>query len=326
VGRPAAEVLGAAVPTTIRPAVLWRPLLAFAALAGLPFLPFMSKYYLLLAFDALLFGAMAMSLDLLMGYTGLVSFGHAAFFGLGAYSSAVLLQQGVTSLWACLGLAVVVVGLYALLVSYFATARRGIYFALLTLIFAEVVFTFFRYTQTFGGSDGIQGVPAPHLLPGLAVDTPLKNYYLVLVFLGLAYLVCRVLVWSHFGRVLVAIRENEDRARFLGYRVQSYKMLACIISALLTGLAGALYPGRSAFATPDLLLWTVSGELIIMVMIGGIGTLVGPIIGGAFLTILQEKVSSYVDWYFIVIGLVLVLIVLFLPKGLLGIWQWRATD
>jgi branched-chain amino acid transport system permease protein len=300
------------------------PIIACAALALLPALPFMSKYYLLLAFDCLLFAAMAMSLDVLMGYTGLVSFGHAAFFGLGAYSSAVLLERGVRSLWLCAGFAILVVGLYALLVGYFSTARRGIYFALLTLIFAEVVYTFFRYTQTFGGSDGIQGLPAPELLPGVAVDSPLKNYYLVLVFLALAYALCRMLVWSHFGRVLVAIRENEDRARFLGYRVQRYKMAACLISALLTGIAGALYPGRSAFATPDLLLWTVSGELIIMVMIGGIGTLAGPIVGGAFFMLLQEKVSSYVDWYFMVIGLVLIVIVLFMPRGLLGLRRWRS--
>jgi branched-chain amino acid transport system permease protein len=309
----------------------WRAAIGFALLLAVPALPFMSKFYLLLAFDALLFGAVAMSLDLLMGYTGLVSFGHAAFFGLGAYATAILLERGVTSLWACLGLAVVVVGLYALAVAYFATVRRGIYFALLTLIFAEVVFTFFRYTQTFGGSDGIQGVPAPQLLPGFAIDSPLKNYYLVVAFLLLTYMVCRVLVTSHFGRVLVAIRENEDRARFLGYNVQRYKMTVCLISALLTGLGGALYPGRSAFATPDLMLWTVSGELIIMVMIGGLGTLTGPILGGAFFIFLQEKVSSYVDWYFIIIGLVLVFIVLFMPKGLLGFrsmrgfGQWRAT-
>jgi len=309
----------------------WRALLAFAALAAVPLLPFMSKFYLLLAFDALLFGAVAMSLDLLMGYTGLVSFGHAAFFGLGAYASAILLERGVTSLWACLGFALVVVGLYALVVAYFSTARRGIYFALLTLIFAEVVFTFFRYTQTFGGSDGIQGVAAPTLAPGFAIDTPLRNYYLVVAFLLGAYVVCRVLVTSHFGRVLVAIRENEDRARFLGYNVQRYKMTVCLISALLTGLGGALYPGRSAFATPDLMLWTVSGELIIMIMIGGLGTLTGPILGGVFFVVLQEKVSSYVSWYFIVIGLVLIFIVLFMPKGLLGFRrmlgfrQWRAT-
>jgi len=296
--------------------------------ALLPALPFMSKFYLLLAFDALLFGAIAMSLDLLIGYTGLVSFGHAAFFGLGAYSTAILLERGVLSLWACLAAAVLVVGLYALVVSYFATARRGIYFALLTLIFAEVVYTFFRYTQTFGGSDGIQGVPAPRLAAGFAIDTPLRNYYLVLAYLALAYVSCRVLVASHFGKVLVAIRENEDRARFLGYNVQRYKMAVCMISALLTGLGGALYPGRSAFATPDLMLWTVSGEFIIMVMIGGLGTLAGPVIGGAFFVLLQEKVSSYVDWYLMVIGFVLIAIVLFMPRGLLGLIgfkQWRAT-
>ena len=311
--------------------VPWRPVVVFAALAALPFAPFMSKYYLLLAFDALLFGAVAMSLDLLMGYTGLVSFGHAAFFGLGAYSTAVLLERGVQSIWLCLALAAVVVGLYALVVAYFATTRRGIYFALLTLIFAEVVYTFFRYTQAFGGSDGIQGLPAPDLAPGVAMDTPLRIYYVVVVYLALAYVVCRVLVASHFGRVLVAIRENEDRARFLGYRVQRYKMGVCVISALLTGLAGALYPGRAAYATPDLMHWSISGEFLIMVMIGGLGTLVGPVIGGAFFILLQEKVSSYVQWYFIVIGLVLIFIVLFMPKGLLGLRRvlrpasWRAT-
>jgi branched-chain amino acid transport system permease protein len=311
--------------------VTWRALLALAALAALPAVPGVPRYYLLLAFDALLFGAIAMSLDLLMGYTGLVSFGHAAFYGLGAYATAILLERGVLSLWACLGFSVLVVGAYALVVSYFATARRGIYFALLTLIFAEVVYTFFRYTQTFGGSDGIQGLPDAELWRGVPIDTPERKYYLVLAYLALAYTTCRVVVTSHFGRVLVAIRENEDRARFLGYGVQKYKMAVCLISALLTGLAGAIYPIRSAFATPDLMLWTESGEFIISVMIGGLGTLVGPIIGGAFFTILRDKVSSYVDWYFIVIGVVLIVIVLFMPKGLLGFRrllgfkQWRAT-
>src|SRR5262245_55828707 len=184
----------------------------------------MSRYHLLLAFDALLFGAIAMSLDLLMGYTGLVSFGHAAFYGLGAYATAVLLERGVLSLWLCLGFALLVVGAYALVVSYFSTARRGIYFALLTLIFAEVVYTFFRYTQAFGGSDGIQGLPDALLWPGLPIDTPVKKYYLVLAYLLGAYAICRVVVSSHFGRVLVAIRENEDRARFLGSDVPRSKM------------------------------------------------------------------------------------------------------
>jgi branched-chain amino acid transport system permease protein len=309
----------------------WRAVLAFAALAALPLTPWMTKFHMLLAFDALLFGAIAMSLDLLIGYTGLVSFGHAAFYGLGAYATAVLLERGVLSLWLCLLFAVVVVGVYALIVAYFATTRRGIYFALLTLIFAEVVYTFFRYTQTFGGSDGIQGLPDALVLPGVAVDTPARKYYLVLAYLVLAWVVCRVLVRSHFGRVLVAIRENEDRARFLGYNVQGYKMAVCLISALLTGLGGAIYPMRASYATPDLMLWTESGVFIISVMIGGLGTLIGPVIGGAFFVVLQEKVSSYVDWYLIIVGLVLVAIVLFMPRGLIGLRRalrvrsWRAT-
>jgi branched-chain amino acid transport system permease protein len=308
----------------------WRVVVVFALLAALPLVPGMSRYYLLLAFDALLFGAIAMSLDLLIGYTGLVSFGHAAFYGLGAYATAVLLERGILSVWVSMGFALVVVGLYALIVSYFATARRGIYFALLTLIFAEVVYTFFRYTQTFGGSDGIQGLPDATLFPGMPIDTPTRKYYLVLVYLLLAWIVCRVVVASHFGRVLVAIRENEDRARFLGYNVQRYKMGACMISALLTGVGGAIYPIRSAFATPDLMVWTESGEFIISVMIGGLGTLVGPIIGGAFFTILRDKVSSVLDAYFLVIGGVLIVIVLFMPTGLLGLRRllrarsWRA--
>jgi branched-chain amino acid transport system permease protein len=297
----------------------WGAVVAFVLLAAFPLAPFSSRYYLLLAFDALIFGAIAMSLDLLMGYTGLVSFGHAAFYGLGAYSAAILLERGVLSLWACLGAALLVVGAYAFVVAYFATTRRGIYFALLTLIFAEVVYTFFRYTQTFGGSDGIQGLPEAMLWPGVPIDTPVKKYYLVLGYLASAYVICRVIVASHFGRVLVAIRENEDRARFLGYDVQRYKMGVCLISALLTGVGGALYATRSAYATPDLLVWTESGEFIISVMIGGLGTLAGPILGGAFFTILRDKISSYVDWYFIVIGAVLVVIVLFMPRGLLGL-------
>ena len=311
--------------------VTWRALLTLAALAALPAVPGLPRYYLLLACDALLFGAIAMSLDLLIGYTGLVSFGHAAFYGLGAYATAILMERGVLSLWACLGSSVLVVGAYALVVSYFATPRRGIYFALLTLIFAEVVYTFFRYTQTFGGSDGIQGLPDAELWRGVPIDTPERKYYLGLAYLALAYATCRVVVTSHFGRVLVAIRENEDRARFLGYSVHRYKMAVCLLSALLTGLAGAIYPIRSAFATPDLMVWTESGEFIISVMIGGLGTLVGPILGGVFFTILRDKVSSYVDWYFIVIGVVLIVIVLFMPKGLLGFRrllgfkQWRAT-
>ncbi|HYB73722.1 MAG TPA: branched-chain amino acid ABC transporter permease [Candidatus Sulfotelmatobacter sp.] len=293
----------------------------WACAAGLALLPLISgPFYTYLWVTCLIFGILAMGLDILMGYTGQVSFGHAAFFGLGAYSTAVMIQfYKIQSLWVSLLVMAVVVGAYALIVSYFATTRRGIYFALLTLIFAEVVHRIFFYTYAFGASDGIQGLDPVTILPGVPVDTPTKIYYVVLAALLVCYLAASVLVRSHFGRVLAAIRENEDRARFLGYNVRRYKMVACVVSALIAGVAGALYPARAGFATPDLLMWTLSGEAIVMVMLGGAGTLVGPILGGAFFTILVEKVSSVWDYYFIAVGLVLAAVVLFMPKGLFGL-------
>jgi branched-chain amino acid transport system permease protein len=293
----------------------------WACAAGLALLPLVStSYHLFLWVDCFLFGMLAMGLDLLMGYAGQVSFGHAAFFGLGAYTTAVLIQfYKIQSVWVGLVVMAAVVGAYALIVAYFATTRRGIYFALLTLIFAEVVHRIFFYTYAFGSSDGIQGLDPVTILPGIPLDAPWKVYYAVLGFLLASYLAASALVRSHFGRVLVAIRENEDRARFLGYNVRRYKMAACVLSALIAGVAGVLYPARSSFATPDLMFWTLSGEAIVMVMLGGIGTLVGPLLGGAFFTILVEKVSSIWEYYFIAVGVILAAVVLFMPKGLVGL-------
>ena len=268
-----------------------------------------------------------MSLDLLMGYTGLVSFGHAAFFGLGR-----LLDGGAARARRPVALALPGARRRRRRrstrssVSYFATARRG---HLLRPPHADLRRGGLHVLPLHADLRRLRRHPGPAAArgpaPGVAVDTPARIYYLVVAYLLLAYLACRVLVRSHFGQVLVAIRENEDRARFLGYDVQRYKMGVCLISAVLTGLAGALYPGRAAYATPDLLHWSISGEFLIMVMIGGLGTLVGPIIGGAFFIVLQEKVSSYVQWYSIVVGLVLVLIVLFVPRGLLGFRRARCA-
>jgi branched-chain amino acid transport system permease protein len=293
--------------------------------AGLAVLPLVSTpYYLYLWVDCFLFGMLAMGLDLLMGYAGQVSFGHAAFFGLGAYSTAVMIQfYKIQSLWVSFLVMAVVVGAYAFIVAYFATTRRGIYFALLTLIFAEVVHRIFFYTYAFGSSDGIQGLDPVTILPGVPLNAPWKVYYAVLGFLLASFLLASTVTRSHFGRVLLAIRENEDRARFLGYNVRRYKMAACVLSALIAGVAGALYPARSSFATPELMFWTLSGEAIVMVMLGGIGTLVGPLLGGAFFTILVEKVSSIWEYYFIAIGLILAAVVLFMPKGLFGLFGRR---
>jgi ABC-type branched-subunit amino acid transport system permease subunit len=301
---------------------------AAVALLVLPFALDALGLTLKTAADVALMAVAVMGLNILVGHTGLVSFGHGAWFGIGAYGAAILqrhLVPGDMALPALGSLLIVAAG--SLLAGALILRRRGVYFSLLTLALTAMLYAVaFRWTAVTGGESGFGGVSR-----WAVMDDP-RLYY------ALVALVAFAVVWglrrfhaSPVGTVLVAIRENEDRARFLGYNVQRYKMVVCIVSAILTGLGGAIYPVRSAFATPDLLLWTESGEFIISVMIGGLGTLVGPVIGGAFFTLLRDKVSSYVDWYFIVIGLVLIVIVLFMPKGLLGFRrrlgfkQWRTT-
>lgn len=301
--------------------ILHLPFLIWAGIfALLPLL--LSLYQVTLAVDVLVFGLLAMSLDFVLGYAGLVSFGHAAFFGLGAYATALTLLYVSRTIWLALIFSVLAAGLFALLVSYVSIRGRGIYFAILTLIFAEVVHRIFFYTPELGGADGIHGVPAPTILAGSsaswALDNPKKYYYFVLIVLFICYVLLRTLTTSYFGKVLQGIRENEERARFLGYSVRRYKIVACVISAAVAAASGSLYTGRASFAAPDLLQWTVSGEAVVMVLIGGQGTLLGPLIGAAFFIVLMDVVSSYWGGYFLVIGLTLIFIVLFMPKGIIG--------
>lgn len=301
---------------------------AGAALLVLPW--FVRVYHLFLLLDAIVFALLAMSLDIVLGYAGMVSFGHAAFFGIGAYVAALSLLHLGPSIWPALLLALLAAGLYGLLVGYVATLGRGIYFAISTLIFAQIVHQIVFYTRELGSSDGLHGVPSPEILPGVAslvLDHPGKYYYFVLAVLAGASWAARRLVKSHFGRVLLAIRENEARARFLGYRVRRYKVVGFVLSAGLAGLAGAIYPGRSGFAAPEFLHWTMSGEAILMVLIGGRGTLVGPVIGAVFFVVLFDVVSSYWKSYPILIGAILILIVTYAQGGLLGVIRrlgwWR---
>lgn len=298
-----------------------------AALVALVALPFVLRtYHLFLLIDAAIFALLAMSLDIVLGYAGLVSFGHAAFFGIGAYAAALSLMHVSPSLWLALAAGVAMAALYGLVMGYVATLGRGIYFAISTLIFAQIVHQIVFYTRELGSSDGLHGVPAPSVLPGvemLVLDHPRKYYYFVLVVLVLATWAARRIVHSHFGRVLVAIRENEMRARFVGYPVRRYKIAALVISAMMAGLAGALYPGRSGFAAPEFLHWTMSGEVIVMVLIGGAGTLIGPIIGAVFFVVLFDVVSSYWKSYPLLIGAILILIVTYSPSGLLGLVHRR---
>jgi branched-chain amino acid transport system permease protein len=273
--------------------------------------------------EILIWGLLAMSSDILIGYTGLVSFGHSAFFGLGMYgAAAALLLFARPNLWLALlsGLAfAAVVGVF---VAYFATRLRDIYFAITTLIFSQIFYVvIFTWTDVTGGENGLTFDRPPLSLPGLfsVRFTATTLHWFVLVVVAGSYLVLRRITQSPFGMVLQSIRENEARTRAVGYPVERYKIVAVMISALFAGLAGILYAVQNEFAAPDFVFFLVSGEVVIYNVMGGIGTLVGPLVGAAFFLLLREGLSRVIsDYYLIPLGLIFIAMVIFMPQGLLG--------
>ena len=295
--------------------------LAPAALAALAILPWvLARHQLSILVDLLIFGLFAMSLDLIMGYTGMVSFGHAAYFGLGAYGSALVLIHFEPPIPVALLAGALLAGVVAAPVGWFSTRATGIYFAMLTLAFAQLLYTVaYKWRDLTGGSDGIAGVPKTTLFwggPSLAERRTF--YYLVAVIVVLSLLACRALVRSPFGRALQAIRENEHRFVSLGRDSRPFKLVVFVIAAAFAGLAGALFAPFRGFASPEVMFWVLSGQGLMMVITGGIGTLVGPLIGAMVFLLVQEILSSYTEHWMIFTGAVFVLIVIFLPGGVVG--------
>ena len=295
--------------------------LAPAALAALAILPWvLARHQLSILVDLLIFGLFAMSLDLIMGYTGMVSFGHAAYFGLGAYGSALVLIHFEPPIPVALLAGALLAGVVAAPVGWFSTRATGIYFAMLTLAFAQLLYTVaYKWRDLTGGSDGIAGVPKTTLFwggPSLAERRTF--YYLVAVTVVLSLLACRALVRSPFGRALQAIRENEHRFVSLGRDSRPFKLVVFVIAAAFAGLAGALFAPFRGFASPEVMFWVLSGQGLVMVITGGIGTLVGPLIGAMVFLLVQEILSSYTEHWMIFTGAVFVLIVIFLPGGVVG--------
>jgi len=274
--------------------------------------------------EAIIIGLLVMSLDLVMGYAGLVSFGHAAFFGVGAYISAWVLAWQPISFPLILFLAFGVNALLGMVVGLIAIQARGIYFAMITLAMSEVIhWTLYDLRGISGGDSGIVGIiPSPISFPGvfsLDLTRPWAYFYLTVLTVALAFWLAYRFVHSPFGSVLQGIKDNENRCRFIGYRVKKYKLTAVIFSSGLAGLAGALYSPLYGFASPHLMEFHLSGKIILMNLLGGMGTLVGPIVGGVFLTIFESIISSYIKEYLIFIGIAFVLLVIFLPHGLYGV-------
>jgi branched-chain amino acid transport system permease protein len=273
--------------------------------------------------EMLIWGLLAMSSDLLIGYTGMVSFGHSAFFGLGMYgAAAALLSVEPPSLWLAILYGLAAAAAVAGFVAYFSTRLRDIYFAITTLIFSQIFYVvIFTWTEVTGGENGLTFSRPPLSIPGLfAVRfTSTTLHWFVVAVVTLSYLVLRRITQSPFGMVLQSIRENEARTRAIGYPIERYKIVAVMFSGLFAGLAGVLYAIQNQFAAPDFVFFLVSGETVIYNVIGGIGTLVGPIVGAAFFLLLRETFSRFfTEYYLIPLGLIFVAIVIFMPQGLLG--------
>src|SRR5215468_7942996 len=273
--------------------------------------------------EILIWGLLAMSSDILIGYTGMVSFGHSAFFGLGMYgAAAALLVFSPPNLWLALLFGLIASALIALFVAYFSTRLRDIYFAITTLIFSQIFYVIvFTWTEVTGGENGLN-FPRPRLgIPGL-YSVPFTSetmHWFVLAVVTASYLILRRITRSPFGMVLQSIRENEPRTRAIGYPVERYKIVAVMLSGLFAGLAGVLYALQNRFAAPDFVFFLVSGEVVIYNVIGGIGTLVGPIVGAAFFLLLREGLSRFfTEYYLIPVGVIFVAMVIFMPQGLLG--------
>src|SRR5216110_236786 len=273
--------------------------------------------------EILIWGLLAMSSDLLIGYTGMVSFGHSVFFGLGMYgTAAALLALGPPNLWLALASGLVSAAVVAAFVAYFATRLRDIYFAITTLVFSQIFYV-------IGGENGLTFSQPPFSLPGLWSGrfTPVTLHWFVLAVVTLSYLGLRRITQSPFGMVLQSIRENEARTRAIGYHVERYKIVAVMLSGLFADLAGVLYAIQNKFAAPDFVLFLVSGEAVIFNVMGGMGTLVGPVAGAAFFLLLREAFSRFFpEYYLIPVGVIFTLMVIFVPQGLLGAWRRRLNQ
>ena len=275
-------------------------------------------YYLGLATRMLIFALFAMSLDLLLGYTGLASLGHAAYFGVAAYTVALLILRAGLGSAVALPAALAAAAATGAVFAPLALRGRGSSFLMITFALAQVVWSVaFGWRSLTNGDDGMPGVPRPDF--GWSLDSTESFYYFVLAVVGLASLLLVAIVKSPFGRALKGVRESESRMQALGYDVWRYQFAAFVLAAAFAGLAGALYAYFNRFVGPEYLYVIQSAEALIMVILGGPGTLLGPAIGAALIVFLEDFVSSMTEHWVLVLGIIYVVVTLFAPRGLVGL-------
>ena len=279
-----------------------------------------SPFYLALLTRIFIFAIIVIGYDLLAGYTGMVSYGHALFFGTGAYVIGMLLKHWTPWFWPPMAITILASALVAYVVGRLALRTREIYFVFLTFAFAQFFFVTAQSWDFVGGANGLSGVPKPWLLPGLNLSSPVAFYYFTLACLGVAYLFARLIIGSPFGRVMVGIRENEERTKFLGFDTHLIIRRVFVISGIYGGVAGGLMAAFNSFVSPTFYHPAVSGEIIIMSLLGGMGTLIGPIFGSALVIILGDILSSWLaESWMMVLGGIFAAFILFSPGGVMAL-------
>ncbi|RBW70198.1 branched-chain amino acid ABC transporter permease [Bacillus taeanensis] len=270
--------------------------------------------------EILILGIFALSLNILVGYTGLVSLGHAAFFGVGAYTAGYISKTFSTNLFLTFAAAILAAILVSAVIGFFCTKLSGFYFLMLTLAFSQMIYSLVhQWTSVTGGTNGLSGISKPTLIAGIDFSNSFALYFLILVIFLLIYFSLKRFLSSPLGKILVGIRENETRMKSMGYNTMFYKNLAFVIAGGLGGAAGCLYTYFNSFVSPSDVYWTMSGSVLIMVLVGGAGTMLGPVLGAAFIVILETIISSYIDLWMLIIGTIFILFVIFAPKGIVGI-------
>jgi branched-chain amino acid transport system permease protein len=296
-----------------------RRLLGSIVLALLLVLPLLRSSYLdNLVVEVMIFGILAMSLDLLLGYTGLVSFGHAAFFGVAAYAAIICGTTFGLGPWLALACGIISAAGVAAVVGMFCTTVRGVSFLMLTMAFGQLLYSLsVQWRGVTGGSDGIGGLARPKLLGWSLID-PASFYYLVLFGFLLAFLAMHRLIVSPLGQVFVGIRENEQRMLAIGYATRRYKVIAFTVAGAFAGLSGSLFALFNGFISPESLYWTASGDVLIMVVLGGVGTITGPVLGSAIFLLMKNVVSTHTDHWMLIIGAIFAACVMFFRRGAYG--------
>jgi len=307
----------------------WGLLAVLAALA-VPLLG--SRFYTFVANDVAIMALFAVSLNLLLGYTGLVSFGHAAYFGVGAYTTGLLMKKGGVAFALAFPAAGLLAGCFALVFGFFCVRLTKIYFAMLTLAFAQIVWAIcFKWNDVTGGDQGMPEIPYPDLawMDQLPIVGDLRTsdhfYLLTIVLVAACFWLLRRIVRSPFGRILTTIRENPERAEFIGVHVRRWELIAFVLSGSFAGLAGGLFGifTRGVFA--DFVYWTKSAEALIMTILGGMGHFYGPAVGALVLLVLNQQITSYTEYWPFVLGSILIVLLFVFPGGLVGALDaaWR---